>query len=114
MKKNNAIKWFWIIVLICSVQLVYKFKYEEPYPSLCYPDFAKPDIPIFCSTFLFGTEATDQLLQLRKRSITHLLLNILMINYFRMNIWLKITMIIYISLGGAVMNFMYTKMEEIH
>jgi len=44
MKKNNAIKWFWIIVLICSVQLMYKFKYEEPYPSLCYPDFAKPDI----------------------------------------------------------------------
>ena len=67
MKKNNAIKWFWIIVLICSVQLVYKFKYEEPYPSLCYPDFAKPDIPIFCTTFLFGTEATDQLLQFKKK-----------------------------------------------
>lgn len=44
MKKNNAIKWFWIIVVICLVQLVYKFKFEEPYPSLCYPDFAKPDI----------------------------------------------------------------------
>ena len=44
MKKNNAIKWFWVIVLICSVQLVYKFKFEEPYPSLCYPAFAKPDI----------------------------------------------------------------------
>jgi len=67
MKKNNAIKWFWIIVLICSVQLVYKFKYEEPYPSLCYPDFAKPDIPIFCSTFLFGKEATDQILQYKKK-----------------------------------------------
>jgi len=44
MKENNAIKWLWIIVLICSVQLVYKFKFEEPYPSLCYPDFANPDI----------------------------------------------------------------------
>tara|TARA_B110000008_G_scaffold212371_1_gene211378 strand:- start:11315 stop:11899 length:585 start_codon:yes stop_codon:yes gene_type:complete len=44
MKENNAIKWFWIIILICSIQLVYKFKFEEPYPSLCYPDFAKPDI----------------------------------------------------------------------
>jgi len=44
MRKNNAIKWFWIIVIICSLQLVYKFKFEEPYPSLCYPDFAKPDI----------------------------------------------------------------------
>ena len=44
MRKNNAIKWFWIIILICSVQLLYKFKFEEPYPSLCYPAFAKPDI----------------------------------------------------------------------
>ena len=44
MRKNNAIKQFWIIILICSVQLVYKFKFEEPYPSLCYPAFAKPDI----------------------------------------------------------------------
>ena len=67
MKKNNAINWFWIIVVICLIQLVYKFKFEEPYPSLCYPDFAKPDIPIFCSTFLFGIEATDQLLEFKKK-----------------------------------------------
>ena len=44
MKQNIAIYWFWIIVIICSIQIVYKFKFEEPYPSLCYPDFAKPDI----------------------------------------------------------------------
>ena len=44
MKKNNAIKWFWIIIIICSAQIIYKFKFEEPYPSLCYPDFAKADI----------------------------------------------------------------------
>ena len=67
MKKNNSIKWFFIIVLICSVQIIYKFKFEEPYPSLCYPDFAKADIPIFCSTFLFGEDATDQILQYKKK-----------------------------------------------
>ena len=67
MKKNIAIIWFFIIILICSFQLIYKFKYEEPYPSLCYPDFAKPDVPIFCSNFLFGAEATDLLLQFKKK-----------------------------------------------
>ncbi len=67
MRKNIAIIWFFIIILICSLQLIYKFKYEEPYPSLCYPDFAKPDIPIFCSNFLFGAKVTDKLLQFQKK-----------------------------------------------
>ena len=44
MNKNNGSKWFWIIILIFSIQLIYKFKFREPYPSLCYPAFAWPSL----------------------------------------------------------------------
>ena len=67
MRKNIAVIWFFIIILICSFQVIYKFKYEEPYPSLCYPDFAKPDIPVLVSNFLFGAKVTDKLLQFQKK-----------------------------------------------
>lgn len=54
MNTARGTKWFWIIIVIFLVQLIYKFKFTEPYPSLCYPSFTWPNMTdnSFLSNFI--------------------------------------------------------------